>query len=62
MWYLSTLIEVLRYLENRQKWLENAGKLTGARMTKEDQFNGSNGRLGSRVEKSWEKFVKNFRW
>ena len=37
MWYLSTLVEVLRYLENRQKWLEHAGK---SRLTKEDQFNG----------------------
>ena len=48
---IEALVEVNKCLENSQKWLENAGngRLAGADMTKEDQFNGSSGRLGSRV-------------
>ena len=50
---IETLVEVDKCLENSQKWLENAsnGRLAGAGMTKEDQFNGSSGRLGSRQQR-----------
>ena len=50
---IETLVEVGKCLENSQKWLENAsnGRPAGAGMTKEDQFNGSSGRLGSRQQR-----------
>ena len=49
---IETLVEVDKCLENSQKWLENAGngRLADASMTKEDEFNGSSGRLGSRQQ------------